>query len=338
MTTFIRCANMIPPGVACLLASGLLLSASADDFVPRQGATQILRSGELTIEVMYPNDPARYNRGTRFSPVANVVRAVMGGKDFLFSPVTHDPVNDNCGLAMEFDITSDEGPPGYAEAALGEGFLKIGVGVLRKTTPEYHFFKPNEVIDPAKTTVKWEGDRAIFDQVSAGVNGYAYKLNAEVRLQAPWIDIHCELTNTGTKAFTTEQYSHNYFCFDNAPVGPNYEVLFPYDFEATGMDGSQKRDGRGIVYEKTLSKPMNIRVPMPENYSGPNTVTVRNVVNGQEITATTSIPGTRTFVHASALYLCPEQFVRISLKPGESTKWTRRYELLLKSSSGAPGK
>lgn len=310
---------------ACALA--FIPAAPAADYTPRHTSAHVLSSGDLTVEVMEPNDPARYNQGFRFSPVANVLRAVKNGKDYLFSPVAHDPEKDNCGLAMEFDITSAQGPPGFSEAAVEEGFLKIGVGVLRKTEMDYKFYSSYEMIEPAKTTVRWEEDRATFEQVSAGVNGYAYKLNAVVTVQAGAIDILYRLTNTGTKAFSTDHYAHNYFCFDNAPVGPNYEVLFPYEFEATGMEAFARKDGQVIFYDKTLGKSENINVPMPKSYSGPNTVKVRHSGNGQEITATTSIPGTRTFVHASASYLCPEQFVCLSLKPGESTEWTRHYEL-----------
>ena len=115
--------------------------------------------------------------------------------------------------------------------------------------------------------------------------------------------------------------------FSDAPVGPGYEVLLPYDFEAAGLEAEQRKEGRVIFYDQTLSKPMNIRVPMPRGYAGPNTVTVRHPASGQEITATTSLPGTCTFLHASPDYLCPEQFVRISLTPGEFTEWTNGYKL-----------
>lgn len=313
-------------GLACGLLGPVL--AVAGDFAQRHAAAHVLSNGNLTVEVMDPNDPARYYRGPRFSPVANVLRVVKDGKDYLFSPVANDPENENGGLAMEFDILTKGGPPGFTEATIGEGFLKIGVGVLRKIGVSYRFEKQNELIEAAQTTVTWERDRAAFEQVSEGVNGYAYKLSSEVQLREATISIRYHLTNTGTKPFTTEQYAHNFFSFSDAPVGPDYEVEFPYDFQATGLEPEQRKEGRTIIYEQTVPKPMNIEVPMPEGYSGPNTVNVRHSTNGQEITATTSIPGTRTFLHASAAYLCPEQFVRISVKPGESAEWTREYTFL----------
>jgi len=314
-------------GIVAILVSGFAVLAPAQQFNQRHAAVHLLRSGALTVEVMDPDAPDRYYRGNRFSPVAAVLRAVLDGKDFLFSPVAHNPENENGGLAMEFDIESPEGPPGFADAAIGEGFLKIGVGVLRKEEPVYRFFKPAEMIEPARTTVAWGADCADFSQECAGINGLAYKLAAEVRLQPDSITIRYRLTNSGTKAFTTEQYVHNYFSFSDAPVGPDYEVQFPYDVDAAGMEPPQRVDGRSIFYEETLVKAVNIRVPMPQNYSGSNTASVRHRANGQKIVATTSIPGKYTLIHARSKYICPEQFVLLSLEPGKSAEWWRQYKL-----------
>jgi hypothetical protein len=32
-----------------------------------------------------------------------------------------------------------------------------------------------------------------------------------------------------------------------------------------------------------------------------------------------------TTVHMAPLYVCPEQFVRLELQPGETVEWTRNY-------------
>ena len=82
---------------------------------PRHVAARVLKNDFLQAEVMEPNDPGRYFRGVRFSPVADILRVVMAGKDFLFSPGAHDPLTDNCGLRMEFDLgTGPTAPPGFA--------------------------------------------------------------------------------------------------------------------------------------------------------------------------------------------------------------------------------
>ena len=298
--------------------------------IPPLTATHSLTSETLSVQVMDPTDPQRYNRGVRFSPVANVLRACVDGKQFLFSPTDHDPAKENGGLAMEFDITTTGNPPpGYGETAMGDGFLKIGVGVLRKDVEQYNFFRPYEPIQLARTTAAWSRDTARFEQDSPGVNGYAYKLAADVSAKANTVEIRCLLTNTGHKPFSTEQYAHNYFLFDGAPVGPNYLLEFPFDYEVTGLQPDQQKKGRIIDFAKPFSpevKAVNAVVTPPAGYQGPNALTVSNPARGMKICASASLPIERIAVHVTPVYLCPEMFVRISLQPGESREWVRGYE------------
>jgi len=299
----------------------------------RHQAAHLLESGALQIEVMDPADPERYNRGVRFSPVANVLRATLDGHDFLFSPAAHEPVTENCGLAMEFDICTTGGsPPGFEETAMGEGFLKVGVGVLRKDVERYSFFKAYEVIEPAETRATWARDRAEFEQFSKGVNGRAYSLKAGVLVKGNSVEISCSLTNTGRKAFSTEQYAHNYFLFDNAVAGPGYVLKFPWDFEATGLQPQQRAHGREIEFFEAFPPEVKAVNAVIKPAGDRNEVTTINPANGLAVRAWTSLPVSRIALHATPAYLCPEMFVRIDLEPGETKEWTRGYEFEI----GAP--
>ncbi|WP_145928656.1 hypothetical protein OH491_02235 [Termitidicoccus mucosus] len=286
--------------------------------------TRVLARGGLVVEVMDPAAPDRYHAGTRFSPVANVLRARLGGREFLFAPPEHDPLRDNGGLAMEFDIQTPGGPPGFAEAGIGGGYLKIGVGTLRKRAENYEFYTPQELVEPARTGVEWGTDRAVFRQVCAPVNGYACALMAEVLVGDARVEVRCVLENTGEKPFGTEQYAHNYFLFDGAPIGPGYQLKFPFEFEAGGLGDGAAQDGRKIVFTAAPAGAVNLRVAPPAG--APNMVAVRNTRTGQRVLARVSRPASRVAVHATARYLCPEQFVRITLAPGEKAEWTRGYD------------
>lgn len=311
----------------------------AGEFVQRHKAARVLKSGNIIAEVMDPNDSDRYNIGPRFSPVANVLRVVVGGKDFLFSPVTHDREFENGGLAMEFDIDSPGGPPGFSRASVGEGFLKIGVGVLEKATDTYMFADKFKIVRLGTTTVDWREDRAEFKQTCVGTRGYAYSIVVNVVLKNSALEISCRLTNTGSEPFSTEQYAHNYFSFSDFPVGPNYEVIFPHAIEPDGMTSDLRFDGRRILYEKTLVHPVNLKIPAPSGQESDASLLVRNSRAGQEIEATTSAAtaiSARTFLHASSQYLCPEQFIRFYLKPGESADWVRSYVFRTNASQSLP--
>ncbi len=310
----------------CLLVFSFGEARSAD--AARLPGTRVLTDGRLVVEVMDPASPDRYNRGTRFSPLANVLRARLDGHEFLHAPDTHDPLLDNGGLASEFDLLSDEPPPGFDEAKIGDGYVKIGVGVLKKTRARYDFWPVSPVIEEAKTTATWGTDRASFQQVCDGVNGYAYRLAAEVRVAEAGVTIECRLTNTGEKVFSTMQYAHNYLAFDGAEATSDYRIEFPYEPAPVYQPDSARalrQRGNTLVFDEALKKTLNAKLPWPAGYDGPNQLSIYNVNTGMRLTMTTSIAGPFVFLHATSGYVCPEQFVRVRIEPGETIFWERVY-------------
>ncbi len=310
-----------------LLASVLACAASglaqATDPKPRHEGTRMLWSEYLVVEVMDPAHPERYNRGVRFTPVAAVLGVALDGKDFLYNPVEHDPVQHHAGLASEFDPFTP--PPGFAEAEEGEGFVKIGVGVLKKKGQAYSFWKPYEVLTPAETTVTWGRDTATFTQVSEGTQGYAYSLSAVVRVERKQLTVDWTLRNTGTKPLATENYVHNFFTFHDRPVGPDYVVSFPYDFKATGLGQEQAQKGRSVHFTARIPTAVNINVPSPMGYKEPFALAVEHAGTGQRIDVETSLTVERTAIHASQTYVCPEQFIALKIAPGKDLSWQRSY-------------
>lgn len=303
---------------------------------PRHAGARVLRGGDLTVEVMDPAAERPYYSGIRFSPVANVLRVTMDGRDFLFSPVEHDATKENAGLAMEFDLKqwSDGGPPGFAEAGEGGEFLKVGVGVLRRTGVEYGFYKPYEVVSLAPTTATWAADRATFLQVCTGTGGLAYELAAEVRVRDRVVEIEYRLRNTGARPLATEHYAHNFFAFDDAVGGPGYEVEFPRDFSLAQINkpGLLAKDGPRLSFPAPIpaGKAVNATIMLTPAetpaVSGPEAVIVRHAAGGLSVRAAVSRPTDHVVIHASPLYVCAEQFVRLRLAPGEDARWTRTYE------------
>ena len=140
--------------------------------LPVHAGTRILRSGSLVVEVGDPESAeCRWNKGLRFSPVANVLRAQLRGHEFLYSPVNGGALTYLGGLPMEFDIGQEAfqpDPPGYNEGNNGAPFLKIGVGILQRNASAYNFSANYPVVELAHTTVTWHEDRAQFVQTLTG--------------------------------------------------------------------------------------------------------------------------------------------------------------------------
>lgn len=306
--------------------------AAAESLQPVDAGSRRLVAGRLVVEVMDPNDAQRYNRGVRFTPIAAVLAASLKKREFLYHPVQHDPVDDHAGLAAEFDLVAPGDPdawlpPGYLEARVGEGYLKVGVGVLCKQADRYSLFQHPKLLATATTTVVWHPDTADFHQVCSGTNGYAYDLRAVVRVGGNQVDVEWALTNTGVRAFTTRSYSHNFFRLGDRDTGPGCELSFPYDFRATGLEPQQEQAGRVIRFMAAVPRWANIVVPWPAAYAGPNQCTLRRRDAGMAITCETSMPGMRTAVHVRPGYISPEQFIELNLAPGGGATWTRMYRL-----------
>lgn len=308
--------------------------AAMESQQPAHDGSRILVDGRMMVEVMEPGNPLRYNRGARFTPVAAVLGARLGGHDFLYNPVVHDAIDDHAGLATEFDLVAPGDPdawmpPGYLEARVGEGYLKVGVGVLCKQADRYSLFQHPKLLTPATTTVVWHPDTADFHQVCPGTNGYAYDLRALVRVRGNEVAVEWALKNTGAKAFTTRSYSHNFFRLDDRDTGPGCALSFPYDFQAAGLEPQQEQAGREIRFMAAVPRWANMVVPWPAAYAGPNQCTLRRRDAGMAITCETSRPGMRTAIHARPGYVSPEQFIELNLVPGGGATWTRTYRLEL---------
>jgi hypothetical protein len=124
------------------------------------------------VEVGDPCSPdCRWNKGLRFSPIANVLRVQLGNRDFCYAPVNGGALTYLGGLPMEFDIGQEPfqpDPPGYNEGSDGSAFLKIGVGILQRNASAYNFSSNYPVVELARTTTTWESDRARFVQTLSG--------------------------------------------------------------------------------------------------------------------------------------------------------------------------
>jgi hypothetical protein len=276
----------------------------ADNPQPIHAGTRILQSGNMVVEVGDPDSPdCRWNQGLRFSPVANVIRVQLNNRDFCYSPTSGGALNYVGGLPMEFDIGQEEfqpDPPGYNEGSNGSAFLKIGVGILRRNSSPYNFSASYPVIELAQITTTWQPDRVRFVQTLSGTaNGYSCKLEEDLIVKNDRIIMNYVLTNTGIKTFTTEQYLHNFLTFSQRNVGPNYRVYFPY--------------------QMTVS-------PELQQWQPPElTIAVEQTDADQRVIIDSSLRSAYIGIWTTSYQVSPEQFVIITLAPGEKAEFTRTY-------------
>jgi hypothetical protein len=321
--------------------------SSTAEPLPIHAGTRHLQSGSLVVEVGDPDSPeCKWNKGLRFSPVANVLRVQLDGREFLYSPVGGGALSYLGGLPMEFDIGQEAfqpDPPGYNEGVNGDPFLKVGVGILRRDGGVYNFSTNYPAVELARTTTTWEKDRAHFVQTLAGnAKGYSCRLEEDVIAKNDRLIMSYLLRNTGTKRFTTEQYLHNFVCFSGRTVGPNVKVSFPYDFTASPdvtpwsppakvralLPAAQPdvvRIGNAVVYMNRVSSVPKIWIYKPQDYTGPDRVAVEHTETEQRLIIEASIPAAYVGIWTTDYQVSPEQFLQITLAPGEEARFTRTY-------------
>jgi hypothetical protein len=149
-----------------------------------------ISNGLIKARLSLPDPEHGYYRATRFDWSGQIPDLTYKGHTYFgewnpapYNPKLHDAIT---GPVEEF--LSDGMGLGYAEAAPGGTFVKIGVGVIRKPDDsKYQQFKTYEIVDNGKWTIKKHADLVDFTQiVTDPSSGYGYGYTKVVRLEKGW--------------------------------------------------------------------------------------------------------------------------------------------------------
>lgn len=300
-----------------------------------------LTNGVLDVLVYLPDPEKGYYRGPRFDWSGMISRVRYNGHVY-FTELTssHNPVAGEgaVGPAEEFGmgIFGMPAPLCYNEAKPQETFIKIGVGFLEKTEkPGYQFDYPYRIVKPGVWKIKKGKDWIEFQQEMSNAQGYAYTYTKKITLprQKPEIVITHFLGNTGTKVIETTHYSHNFFNIDEQPIGPDYLVKFAFKVktkQSLGGIAEVKADKREIGFNREIAEKEAVFSEL-EGYQGTvkeNETLIENKKTGTGIRIKGDLPVCQYNFYAARSIVCPEPFVEIRLKPGQSKEWQTVYSLL----------
>lgn len=294
-----------------------------------------LSNAGMKISVVVPGAAGTY-RGTRFS-WAGIISEVIWGEHHLFGPWQPGPLpldlHDNVsGTAGEFGMGSAGMPPplGFDEAAPGGRFVKIGVGILRRPdTRPYQFHRAYELVEAPPWEVSADSRRVDMRQrLELDGLGYDYTHAIELVPGASAFITRHRLTNTGGKPIHQTHYSHNLVVLDRQPVGPDYEVIFPFTPGPAFEEASDAvLQGNHLGFRRPFQKAI---IAMLTGFTGDaadNQFMVRNRRTGLALKVAGDRPVLRYHFFAVPGAVCPEPFVEISAAPGETIVWEHRYEL-----------
>jgi len=308
-----------------------------------------ITNGEITVRVYLPDAQKGFYRGTRFDWAGVIGSLTYRGHDF-YKPWFHaqlSGVNDfifqgdtivaspntaATGPVEEFN--GEGGALGYADAAAGGAFLKIGVGVLRRPdTSVYSPFRQYPIIDLGKRTTSVQPDRVVFThELTDAGSGYAYRYIKTIRLVRGTgaMMIEHELHNVGTRAIATSVYDHNFLNIDGAGTSPGLEFTTPFALVADrppSPDLVEISEHR-LVYraaptgEQRISTGLKGFGPTAGDYN----IHIVDPSHGAGLRITADQPLQRLALWSIRPVMAIEPFINMTVEPGQSFRWSYRYD------------
>lgn len=215
-------------------------------------------------------------------------------------------------------------PIGYADAAAGAHFPKIGVGFLQKTDDRPYEFMVDYPLEPAPITVEQMADDVVTFTQTADRGGWGWRLRKTLTVQATTLTIAYALINTGSRALNTEEYCHNFFAINGQTVGPDYQVRLPFQPKLAPILGPLLVTGNTI----TLN-----RIPEQSFWAAQTacgqrpdvTWTLTHRPSGHGLEVTEHFPLQRFQIWGMRHVISPELFVEIAVNPGDTQTWKRTY-------------
>lgn len=307
-----------------------------------------LSNGIVRATVYLPDAEHGYYRGGRFDWAGVIPKLEYAGHNYFgiwftkYDPKLHDAIT---GPVEEF--RSADGGLGFAEAAPGDFFIKIGVGILRKPDAQpYNFAREYQIVSNGQWTVRPQSDRIEFAQELKGTNGYAYQYSKTVRLSGkkPELVLEHTLKNTGKRSIETEVYNHDFYVIDGQPTGPDFSVRFPFQPRATGdLKDAAEIAGNDLIFRRELKGGRDSAATYLVGYGATakdNDIRVENKMTGAGVREIGNQPISKLYFWSVRTTLCPEVYTAILIKPGQKAKWRIRYQFytLTRSSAPAPRK
>lgn len=311
-----------------------------------------ISNGQINAKIYLPDAQKGYYRSTRFDWSGAIYSLQYKGHDF-YGPwfdqidpkvinwiyrgpeIVSGPCSALCGPVDEFDTVL-----WWNESKPGGTFIKIGVGVLRRGEGNYNRYKPYEVLNSGKWSVKEQKDFVEFTQELSDPNsGYAYLYRKVVRLakDKPEMVIEHSLKNTGKLAILSSVYNHNFVVLDKQAPGPDFTFKVPYQIQPGKPADKVLAEPRGneVVYLKQLSGEDEAVVQLPgfSNKIEDTEIIIENKKVGAGMKITGDRPLIQSLIWSIRKVLAVEPYISIDIKPGTEFTWKNMYKYYTISSN-----
>jgi len=316
-------------------------SASQCASIPHMDHPHVrLSNGDVDALVFLPDAQHGYYRSSRFDWSGVVGCAEYKGHTFWGEWFSHyDPyLNDSITGPVE-EFRSSDGGLGYAAAAPGGLFVKIGVGVLRRETDAaYEFGHRYPLVDGGRWTVKAKTRSIVFTQRLQSATGVAYQYTKVLKLDrhGAVLTLDHKLKNLGTKPLVTDVYDHDFFMLDGQPTGPNMQVSFPFKPQPdTPLEPAATAEGNKIIYNQELAPKQTVAAYLT-GYSTSLTdyaIRVEDTKKQFGVEQTGDSPIAKFYLWSIRSTISPEAYIHLNIAPGQTGTWAIHYRLFAASPS-----
>jgi len=317
------------------VVSGLILVAFFSVILCSCGSNKAVNNevtitnGLINAKLYLPDADTGYYRGVRFDWSGLIASLEYAEHTYIdqwfrrYDPYINDAV---LGPMNEF------GSIDFETAAVGEPFLKVGVGVLTRIDDRnYSIGKYYTPVDLGKWDVKTGANFVKFTQVLESQIGYSYVYTKTVTLTKgkPELKMTHSLKNTGKKTIDTDVYNHNFFIIDKELAGPNIQIVFNYNLEGEGRGVGEIVDlqENKIVYltEVTRGGVMIEYIygygPTADDYD----IRIENLKTKTGIRVQCDQPLSRMKYWSANTTYCPEPYIAVVAEPGQEFSWEYTY-------------
>lgn len=290
----------------------------------------VLSNGEVEMHVFLPDTAKGLYRATRFDWSGVILSTTWQDHEYFgYWKNSHDPMyhEDLPGPVEGFHAAGLN----YGEAQTGEGFVRIGVGVLEKPEEEkYNWMGTYKVLDYGTWTVQQGEDWITFTHRLETDFGYAYVYKKTIRLKEDGFSIGHVLVNTGEKAIETDQFNHNFFMIDGTESGPAFEVSFPFVPEILDSTDLYVIEGKSLFIPEAMGRRQEfVKLGGYSEEVADHEITVVNRESGAGVRFGIDRPLYDLGFWSCATTLCPENFIWLSVRPGQQEEWTSDYTFFL---------
>lgn len=291
-----------------------------------------ISNGIIHAKIYLPDSKNGYYRASRFDWSGVIPELSFKGHSYFgqwfekYSPILHDAI---MGPVEAFS------PLDYESTKPGDSFVKIGVGILKKLNDSpYSFSGRYEILNYGEWKVQEHADQVEFThKLNDTEYAYEYKKTIQLVKGESKMVIKHTLKNLGTKTIETDVYNHNFFVIDNQPVGPGFEVEFPFaistddpiNADLATISGNKIRFVNDFKERQSVFCNLKGFTNKPEDYD----IHIKNWKTGAAVRITSDQALSKLAFWANPNTLCPEPYTQLKIAPGESFSWDIFYEFYL---------